>query len=146
MNNPLTLSFNYKFNNSLESGVRRWLKIHLSDANNNLLKLLDSVEFLNIDNSLVYEYKKALEVPQGPYKIYISYNGTGGSLAIGIDQLQFSASRYYDEGCNASPMATNDLITGDEDRSATGDVRVNDSDPDGDQFSVYLIKPSPTEV
>jgi Bacterial Ig domain len=143
MNNSLSISFNYKFNNSLQYGGRRWLKIYLADANNNLLTLLDSVEFLNINKSLLYEYKKTLEVPNGPHKIYMSYNGNGGSAAIGIDQLQISASRYYDDGCNACPVAMNDLFTGNENLSASGDVNANDSDPNGDRFSAYLIKPSP---
>lgn len=142
LNSPVTLSFSYKFHNSIRDGARRWMKIYLADGNNNLVTMLDSVEFLNIDKHKVYAYNKGLEV-NGAYKICISYGGIGESTWVGIDQLKISAPLYYKEGCNASPVAVNDNFTGGINRSATGVVTVNDSDPNGDQFSAYLITSSP---
>lgn len=140
---PIRISFTYKFNNFMADGVRRWLKIYAADANNNLVTMLDSVEFININNTTVYTYNKLRETPYTPHKIYIGYSGIGGSTAIAIDQLQISASTYYNGGCNAAPVAVNDNITGVSNRSATGIVVVNDSDPNGDLFSAYLVTPSP---
>jgi hypothetical protein len=142
MNSPVWLSFKYKFHNYIKDGARRWMTIYLADADNKLVMLLDSVEFNNIDKSKVYTYSEGLEV-NGAYKIYISYGGTGESTWIGIDDLKISASNYYTGGCNASPVAVNDNISGSPSRSATGVVVVNDSDPNGDQFTAYLITPSP---
>ena len=139
----LTISFNYKFNNSLSAGDRRWLKIYLADANNMLQVLIDSVEFTGINTTTVYTYNETLSVPTGPYKLYISYNGIGGSTAIAVDQLLFSAARYYNTGCNSSPLALNDNLTGLTNHTAAGLVTGNDSDPNGELFLAYLITPSP---
>ncbi|MBC7828446.1 MAG: Ig-like domain-containing protein [Chitinophagaceae bacterium] len=142
MNSPVMLSFNYKFHNIIGNGVRRWMTIYLADANNNLVELLDSVEFSNIDKNMVYTYSEGLEVT-GAYKLYISYGGIGESTWIAIDQIKISSSLYYSGGCNSAPIAVNDNISGISNRSATGVVIINDSDPNGDQFSAYLMTPSP---
>jgi len=143
VNSTITISFTYKFNNTIQTGERRWLKIHLADANNVLQLLLDSVEFQNINTSTVYTYNKTLTALTGLYKLYVSYNGIGGSTAIAIDQFDISASKYYYHGCNFAPVAVNDNITGTTNRSASGVVSSNDSDPNNEQFSAYLISPSP---
>ena len=142
MNSPVWLTFKYKFHNIIKNDARRWMKIYLADANNNLIMLIDSVEFENISKNKVYTYHEGLEV-SGTNKIYISYGGIGESTWIGIDEINISASKYYADGCNGSPVAVNDNITGTATRSATGTVIPNDSDPNGDQFSAYLVTPSP---
>jgi hypothetical protein len=142
MKSPVWLSFKYKFHNYINAGARRWMTIYLADANNNLVMLLDSVEFNNVDKSKVYTYSEGLEVT-GAYKIYISYGGIGESTWMGIDDIKISASNYYTGGCNVPPIAVNDNITGAANRSASGIVITNDSDPNGDQFSSFLITPSP---
>lgn len=139
----INISFSYKFNHILQNGVRRWLKICLADANNMPQTLLDSIEFKNINTSAVYDYNKTLRAIKGPYKLFISYNGSGGSTAIAIDQLEISASKYYNTGCNSSPVAMNDNITGNRNRTAAGIISSNDTDADGESSAAYLIKPSP---
>jgi hypothetical protein len=118
------------------------LKICLADANNVPQVQLDSIEFANVNTSTVYSYNKTLASISGPYKLYISYNGVGGSTAIAIDQLEISASKYYSTGCNSSPVATNDNITGGVNRFAEGDVISNDSDADDELAAAYLITQS----
>ncbi|HKH60045.1 MAG TPA: Ig-like domain-containing protein, partial [Flavitalea sp.] len=142
MSSPAWLTFKYKFHNIIKNDARRWMKIYLADANNNLVMLLDSLEFQNINKNLLYTYHEGLEV-NGAYKIYISYGGIGESTCIGIDEISISASKYYEDGCNASPVAVNDNFTGNTARWASGTVIPNDSDPNGDQFSAYLVTPSP---
>lgn len=142
MNGPVWLEFKYKFHNIIKNDARRWMKIYLADGNNNLVILLDSVEFRDINKSEVYTYHKSLEA-SGAYKIYITYGGIGESTWVGIDEMSISAPTYYPHGCNASPVAVNDHFTGTSTRSASGTVIPNDSDPDGDQLSAYLVTPSP---
>lgn len=143
VNSSTTISFSYKFNNTLGSGDRRWFKILLADENNLPRVLLDSIEFENIHTDVVYIYSKKLPAPTGNYKVMFSYNGIGGSAAIAVDQLRISSPRLYNTGCNSTPVAANDRLTGFSDHSATGVVTANDSDPEGEQLSAYLIKPSP---
>lgn len=142
MNSPVWLSFSYKFHNTIKNGARRWLTIYLVDANNNPVMFLDSIEFQDVNKNKVYTYHEGLEVT-GPYKIRISYGGIDESTWIGIDDIKLSASKYYSQGCNASPIAVNDNIVGTATRSASGVVITNDSDPNGDQFLAYLVTPSP---
>lgn len=141
--NNITVSFSYKFNRNMQDGVRRWLRICLADANNIPQVQLDSIEFANINTSTVYNYNKTLGAITGPYKLYISYNGVGGSTAIAIDRLEISASKYYSTGCNSSPVAMNDNITGSANHFAEGDVINNDSDADDELAAAYLIGQSP---
>lgn len=140
--NNLNVAFSYKFNRTIQPGTRRWLKICLADANNVPQVQLDSIEFVDINTSTVYSYNKTLASVSGPYKLYISYTGVGGSTAIAIDQLEISASKYYSTGCNSSPVATNDIFTGEVNRFAEGVVIHNDSDADDELAAAYLIKQS----
>ncbi len=140
--NNITVAFSYKFNRNIQQGARRWLKICLADANNVPQVQLDSIEFADVNTSTVYTYNKTLTSVAGPYKLYISYNGVGGSTAIAIDQLEISASKYYSTGCNSSPVAINDHITGGVNRFAEGDVISNDSDADDELAAAYLITQS----
>lgn len=142
MNNPVWVTFKYRFHNTIKNDTRRWIKIYLADANNNLVTLLDSVEFKNINKNQVYTYHEGLEA-SGAYKIYISYGGVGESTSIGIDELTISAPKHYEDGCNSSPVAVGDKITGNADKRASGTVISNDSDPNGDKLSAYLVTPSP---
>ena len=141
--NNINIAFSYKFNRAIQPGARRWLKICLADANNVPQVQLDSIEFDNINTSTVYSYNKTLSTPSGPYKLYISYTGLGGSTAIAIDQLEISATKYYSTGCNSSPVATNDIVIGESNHFAEGDVINNDSDADDELAAAYLIKQSP---
>ena len=143
VNGSISVFFTYKFNNTLAVGERRWLKLQLADENNAIISLLDSIEFINIDTSTVYTYNQSMATLTGAYKLYASYHGIGGSAAIAIDEVEISASPYYNGGCNSSPVAVNDNITGATNRTASGVVTTNDSDPNSESFNAYLISPSP---
>ena len=142
MNSPVWLSFGYKFHNNISAGARRWMTIYLADANNNPVMLLDSVEFKNINKNKAYTYSAGLEV-NGNYRLRIGYGGLEEGPWVGIDDIKISSSKYYAGGCNTSPIAVNDDLPGSSNRSASGVVITNDSDPNGDQFSAYLVTPSP---
>lgn len=143
VSNNINIAFRYKFNHKIQTDARRWLKISLTDANNVPVIDLDSVEFNDVNTAIVYTYNKAIETTPGEYKLYIGFNGTGGTTAIAIDQLEISAPTYYASGCNSSPVAVNDHITGNESRYASGNLTINDTDADGEAAAAYLITPSP---
>lgn len=141
----INISFTYKFNHTFGNGaVRRWLKIFLTDADNNIVSQLDSIEFTNVNATTVYNYTKNFApVGSGLYKVYLNYQGELGSTAIAIDQLVISASRKYNTGCNAPPVAVNDNVAGSPNHHAVGKVTINDSDPNNDTFNAYLLEASP---
>jgi hypothetical protein len=140
----ITISFNWQFNQAFDKGTRRWLKLYLTDPNNIIVSRLDSIECAPASAQTSNAYTRSFSGMQpGIYKVYLNYQGTGGSARIAIDQLVVSAALHYAEGCNTSPIAENDHITGFPDHTATGQVTVNDRDADHDHFNAYLIGNSP---
>jgi len=139
----INISFKYKFSNTLEHGHRRWVKIYLTDFENNILGMLDEVEFTNIDPSQVYVYNKSFLAGSANYRVFINYQGQGGATRFALDDLTISASRVYSTGCNQAPVAMNDILTGNNNRTATGFMCANDYDPNGDRLHSYVITNSP---
>lgn len=138
------IGFRYKFSGSLASGTRRWMKVYLVDQNNAAVVRLDSIEFTGITASATYSYNKSFSnlVP-GAYRIYLNFQGIGGTTRFAMDEFSAGSPLYYPEGCNQAPVAGNDIIPGNANRTAFGLLSRNDSDPNGDPFSGYLITPSP---
>ena len=142
LNGTMAVSFKYKFSAPVTD--RRWLKVYLTDGNNNLMSRLDSVELTGSDNSTVYEYNKVLPASgSGCYKIFINYQGIGGENRIAIDQLSLGASTCFTGGCNQPPVAVNDFIGGAANRTASGNVMPNDYDPENGTLTATLISNSP---
>jgi len=139
----INISFKYKFSNELEHGHRRWMKIYLTDFNNNILGMLDSVEFTNINTTTVYDYNKSFTAGSANYRVFISYQGHAGATRFALDDLNISASRVYSTGCNQAPVAVNDVLDGNNNRTANGFMCANDYDPNGDQLHSYVITNSP---
>lgn len=139
----VNISFNWQFDQPFDKGARRWIKVYLTDPGNIIVSRLDSFECPNIANS-TYNYNRTfLHLQPGVYRVYLNYQGTGGNARIAIDQLTVSAGLHYAEGCNTSPIAENDHITGYPDHTASGLVTINDRDADRDYFNAYLISSSP---
>jgi stage V sporulation protein SpoVS len=140
----MDISFTWQFNQPIQQGARRWLKIFLTDGNNTIVTRLDSFECSGITASTSYTYKKSFTgIHAGIYKVFLNYQGTGGNAAIAIDQLAISAPLHYVDGCNSSPVAVNDQINGLPNRTAWGLVTSNDSDADRDGVKAYLLTNSP---
>lgn len=139
----VTVKFTYKFDGPVGGGTRRWFKVYLTDADNVIFgDFLDSVEITAADPSTVYTYEKTFVFPQigtGSWKVYVNYQGIGGATRIGIDEFWVSNNRIYSGGCNGAPVAVNDVITGNNNHIATGDVTPNDSDPDGELFEASVV-------
>lgn len=140
----INISFNWQFDQAFEKDTRRWVKVFLTDPNNIVIRQLDSFECAHVTAKSAYTYNKSFSgIQPGIYKVYLNYQGTGGNARIALDQLVVSAAMHYVEGCNNSPVAENDNISGYPDHTASGQVTANDEDPDHDRFNAYLISNSP---
>jgi hypothetical protein len=105
---------------------------------------VDSMELTGSDNKTIYKYHKTLPAAAvGPYKLYINYQGIGGSERIAIDQLAISAPAHYASTCNAAPVALKDKFTGTAFHTASGNVLLNDHDADHEKLTAYLLNDSP---
>jgi hypothetical protein len=139
----INLSFKYRLNSNFGGPVRRWIKIYLLNSYNEIQSELDSIEIRNTSNQEVYTYSRGFGAGSGLYKLYISYQGVGGNVRMAIDDLSISSTQYYLGGCNMAPVATNDVFAGAANRTASGNLCMNDFDPNGDLFDCYIIANSP---
>ena len=139
----MTVSFTYQSAQPMEKGASRRINIYLADANNMVVSKLDSFECTN--NTGTYNKTFATLQP-GAFKVFVNPQGMGGASRMAIDQLSVSAPLHYAGGCNASPVAVNDNITGMPDHLASGQVTANDKDPDQDAITAYLVNNSPDGI
>lgn len=138
-----SIAFKYKFNGALQPNTHRRLVISLTSAQNDIIQTLDSIEFTAIDPSAIPTYNKTFsQVPKGAFRVYLNYQGNNGDTRIAIDDLYMSAAPHYASGCNAAPLAVNDRIGGQVNRTAAGNVLLNDLDANHDALNAYLISPS----
>lgn len=141
MNGNVTVSFNYRFSAGIGNS-RRWMKIMLTSGNNNITQKLDSVEFDGVRPGTTYHYSKTFAGGAGPLKLLLMYEGSQNGPRIAIDELEISSALHYNNSCNSAPVAVNDVVAGGANRAAMGNVSNNDSDPDGESFSAYVISNS----
>ena len=147
MPGELTISFRYKISDALPAGASRWIKIYLYSPIDevNAGAPLDSI---GIPSSTVpgqeYTYSKKLSpYVSGPYRVFLNYQGNGGETRIAIDSLVIDIPLYYPGGCNSAPVAVNDNFNGAANHTASGDVTINDSDPEHESFDAYITENSP---
>src|ERR1700761_3784036 len=135
------VSFTYSFNMALSD--RRWFKIVAVDGKENPIAILDSVELTGSSPNHTYKYSKNFTLA-GTYKLYINYQGIGGSERIAIDQLSVGAAPHYaSAACNVAPVALKDKFAGTASHTANGNVLSNDYDPNHETMTAYLLNESP---
>ena len=135
------VSFAYGFNIAVSN--RRWFKIVAVDGQENPVSVLDSVELTGSVPNHTYKYSKNFSLA-GIYKLYINYQGVGGSERIAIDQVSIGAALHYaSSACNVAPVALRDKFAGAASHTANGNVLSNDYDPNHETMTAYLLSESP---
>ena len=135
----IAVNFFYMFSSNAMSSAS--LSLQLANADNTLVMDLGSVDLGGKTGNTTYLYSHTFSnLPSGAYKLCIRYNNDGAQIAI--DKLEINVPMLYVGGCNQAPVAVNDNITGNANRTAEGQVRNNDYDPNGDYFTTYLISNS----
>jgi hypothetical protein len=141
LGNSTPVSFAYSFNMAVSD--RRWFKIVAVDGKENPIAVLDSVELTGSSPNHTYKYSKNFTLA-GTYKLYINYQGIGGSERIAIDQLSVGAVPHYGSSpCNVAPVALRDKFAGTASHTASGNVLSNDYDPNHEMMTAYLLSESP---
>lgn len=136
-----TLQFTYKFNGDVSNIA--YLNIYITDYNNNIIKQLAGTNVSTGKEGIEYKFTGTFtDLGSAAYKLLIEYE-TLDNTEVAIDELKVDVPFRYAGGCNAPPVAHDDLITGNSNRTATGNVKLNDSDPNGDYINTYLITNSP---
>lgn len=136
----LAVKFFYKLNNNFTANAS--LRLYLMTHDNNIVMELGHVDFSDKQGNTTYLYNQTFtNLPSGPYKLFVEYKNDPARIAI--DQFEINVPLIYPGGCNQAPVAVNDHITGNANRTAEGQVSNNDYDPNGDYFTTYLITNSP---
>jgi hypothetical protein len=134
------LSFKYSFNGT--SSEARSINIYLTNANNEIISLLDNINVTGAAGNTIFTYNKTLPGNSTICKLLITYQGGSTALAVTLDNIFVSVNQRYVSGCNEAPVAESDIVIGNEDRSASGYIAQNDTDPNGEALSAYLISDS----
>lgn len=135
------ISFSYKFSQDVSNIA--YINVYFTDCNNNIISQLAGVDVSTGKEGVEYKYEATYTgLGSGAYKLLVEYE-TLDNTEIAIDELKMNIPYLYPGGCNTAPIANNDVITGNSNRTATGNVKMNDSDPNGDFFNTYLITSSP---
>jgi hypothetical protein len=135
------ISFKYKFNTDVSNIA--YVNIYITDCHNNIVSQLAGVDVSTGKEGVEYSYDATFNnLGSAAYKLLVEYE-TLDNTEIAIDELQLNVPFLYPGGCNTAPIANDDVITGNSNRTATGNVKINDSDPNGDFFNTYLTVNSP---
>jgi hypothetical protein len=134
------LKFKYAFSNNMSNGNTRYLRIYVTDANNNIIKQVDSINLEGKRKDTIYSYDKTYtRLGSEGYRLLINFDGIGISTRIAIDELKVSVPTLYADGCNKAPVARDDEFKMTSLNSMDGNVTANDYDPDNNAFAVYLV-------
>ncbi len=139
----ITISFDYVFSDDFSSSSKRWMKICLANANNEIIKVLETVDFIGAAAKLPKNtvLNLIISLPVNTVLI-LQYGGNGETARIAVDELKISAPFKYEGGCNASPVVLKSKITGRPDRTAFGSLLLDDNNTNKNKLSAYLIKGS----
>ena len=144
LTNTVSLSFEYTFSTTFKGEAAAWLNICLATENNDIVQVLDKLDFDGFTATHKMKYSTSFKnIFPGEYKLVLQYGGTGTTAQIAIDKLNISAPFKYPGGCNTSPVAVKDRITGMANRSASGSLLRNDKEANKETLTAYLIKNSP---
>ena len=131
----LRVKFKYALNTKLAGSAYRYIKLGLMDKAG-VMTMIDSI-YLDKTASLgTKTYDKLFTLSGAAAKrLYIEFSGnTGdGNSRLIFDDFYSSASYFYGAtGCNRAPVAANDAYLGVLGTPISGNLLLNDSDPDNE--------------
>jgi hypothetical protein len=131
----LRVSFKYALNTKLAGSAYRYIKLGLVD-NRGVVLMLDSIYLDKTAPVNVVSYEKKFTLASTAAKrLYVEFTGnTGdGNSRLIFDDFYTSASYFYTAtGCNRAPVAVNDAYLGVLGVTTSGNLTLNDSEPDGE--------------
>lgn len=143
VSSSIDVAFEYTFSEDFSSSASRKMKICLANANNEIVQVLEEIEFIGIHAKLPKKYNTQFKnVVPGEYRIVLQYTGSGESARIAVDDIKISAPVKYTNGCNIAPLVLKSKVTGRPDRSAFGSLLLNDNDVNEKKLTAFLIKNS----
>ncbi len=143
-----TVSFNYKLSNKIAGNATRTIEVGLE----NVSGVFTSLSVITMDKNTAtttLNFSQTFTLAStGVQRLVIRLGGsTGdGNTRIIFDDLYTSANAYYNNAgshCNESPVAVNDIFNGSTGLPYSGNVKTNDSDPNGELINSAIVVTSP---
>lgn len=138
----LTVSFSYMLTSAINGNATRTIEVGLVDVSNNFT----SLQVITLDKyspTGVQYFNNTFTVSAGIMKLVIKSGGkTGdGNTRLIIDDLWVSADPLYGPGnnCNSAPIAVNDVFTGIIGMPFSGNVMLNDIEPNGETMTAAVV-------
>lgn len=121
VSSQLDVSFNYKFNREFSETEKRWIRICLANAQNEVIQVLEEININGANATRQKKYSTGFKnIATGEYRLVLLYGGSGGNAGVAIDNIVTSAPLRYSGGCNSAPMAMRETVTGKANRTAAG--------------------------
>jgi hypothetical protein len=145
LTNSSTVSFNYKFDNSLNGNATRMIEIGTVDVNGTVSIINSATLNFNRNNSPTgtQTFPSTPIALTGVRRLIIRVSGsTGdGNNNILIDNLtmQNTNLNYAPNSCNSAPIAAADNYFSATLAPFSGDVITNDSEPDGEVMTASVV-------
>jgi hypothetical protein len=136
----IDVSFTYKFNHEFSESEKRWIRICLANAQNEVIQVLEEININGAHATKEKKYSTGFKnIHSGEYRLVLLYGGSGGNASIAIDNINTSAQLRYDGGCNSAPMAMRETVTGTPGRTASGYLIDATASP---SLKAFLVKGS----
>ena len=136
-----TVSFNYKVSSKINGNATRTIEIGLLDVDSNFTSLQTIAMDKNTPTT-VQNFNQTFTVSTGVKKLVLKLGGaTGdGNSRLIFDDMYASADALYGSGtCNSAPVAVDDVFSGIIGSSISGNVLINDSDPNSEAFKSSIV-------
>jgi hypothetical protein len=136
-----TVSFNYKLSSKINGNATRTIEVGVLTPSGSYIILA----FISMDKNTpiaVQNFNMTFTLPSaGLYKLVLKIGGaTGdGNSRVIFDDIYASAPALYAGGCNTAPVAVDDIFNGVNGMPFTGNVILNDNDPNGELIHPNLV-------
>jgi hypothetical protein len=143
----LQVTFKYKLSSTLNGNATRSIAVGLTDSSGNFTSLqtitlnkFSPATTQTFDNTFTLA---AASVHRLTFRLG-GNTGDGNSRLI-FDDLSANASPYYgpSTSCNTAPVAADDTYNGITGNQVSGNVMLNDNDPNGEFISPSIVTASP---
>jgi hypothetical protein len=140
VSSQLDVSFNYTFSSEFSESEKRWIKVCLANAQNEVIQVLEEININGANATRQKKYSTGFKnIVPGEYRLVLLYGGSGGNAGIAIDNINTSAPLRYDGGCNSAPIAARETVSGTPKRTASGYLIDATASP---SLKAFLVKGS----
>ena len=136
-----TVSFNYKVSSKISGNATRTFEIGLLDNANNFT----SLSIISMDRTspvTVLNFNQTFTLAStGVRRVVLKLGGsTGdGNSRLIFDDFSATGTLVYGTYCNSAPIAGDDTYSGMDGSTITGNILINDSDPNGETITPSIV-------